>query len=104
MRRGVAAGDFGPDIGAGTTYQVKFPVGGFAEVGVMNVTVRNKQNGTQATRINGFEFLSPPEGPQNPIDCSASRSGGAMPVGDLLVLLLAGTALAFGLRRKKAYN
>jgi hypothetical protein len=89
------------DASAGTTLMVKFPTGGFSQVGMLNVTVRNKNNGTQDMKINGFEFVSEPT-IKYPTSCSGEAGSGSMPMGDLMVLLLAVGGLLIGLKRKSA--
>ena len=80
---------------------VKFPIGGFSQVGMLNVTVRNKSNGTQDMKINGFEYISEPT-IKYPTSCSGEAGGASMPMGDLAVLLLAVGGLLIGLKRKSA--
>ena len=89
------------DKGTGTRLQVKYPLGGFAEVGSMHVRVVNKSNGTEGTMLNAFEFISLPEGPKNPLDCNASKTGGPMPLADVFILLVTALALGLGLRGKR---
>ena len=90
------------DASAGTTLMVKFPTGGFSQVGMLNVTVRNKNNGTQDMKINGFEYVSQADPPKYPASCSGEAGSGSMPMGDLMVLLLAVGGLLIGLKRKSA--
>lgn len=89
------------DAGKGIRLMVSYPTGGFAEVGMLNVTVKNTANGTQAMKVNGFEYISEAEGPRNLINCSQSGQTGGLPAGDLAVLLLAVAGLLVGLRHKK---
>jgi hypothetical protein len=85
----------------GTSITVGFPQGGFAEVGEMNVTVRNTANGTQAMKLNAFDFVSQPDVGKLP-GCGAGGAGGGAPLGDLIVLLMAALFLGGGLWKRGA--
>jgi hypothetical protein len=90
----------------GTEISVGYPTGGFAEVDQMSVTVVNETNGTEAIKLNAFEFVSDPVSKPNvgPFSCGPNSGGFTSPLGDLLLLALVVGGLAFGLRSKGARN
>ncbi len=90
------------DKGLGTRLMIKFPEGGFAEVGKLDVTVRNTSNGTEGMKIDGFDFVSEADGPGNLINCSGGGSSGGVPLGDLALLIMVLAGLMLGMRHKKA--
>jgi hypothetical protein len=48
----------------GTMIMVTFPLGGISMVGPLNVTVKNLDQGTENTLVNGFEYLNDAQKPK----------------------------------------
>jgi len=90
----------------GTEISVGYPIGGFAEVDQMSVTVANDTNGTEAIKLNAFEFVSDPVAKPNigPFSCGPNGGATSSPLGDLVLLSLVFAGLAFGIRSKSARN
>ncbi|MDP2323948.1 MAG: hypothetical protein Q8N51_07960, partial [Gammaproteobacteria bacterium] len=82
---------------AGTEITIGFPQGGLAQVGQMNVRVRNTANNTETMKLNAFDYISQPDVAKLP-GCGGG-TGGGNPLGDLLVLMFVAAILAGTLRK-----
>ncbi|MCX8063817.1 MAG: PKD domain-containing protein [Candidatus Hydrogenedentes bacterium] len=79
----------------GTSISVGFPLGGISRVGVLDVTVKNIDQGTQYTLVSGFEYVNDPQRPSKKLlfgcgvgsDNSDNR-GKIGNIGELVILLL----------------
>ncbi len=83
------------DVSAdGTKITVGFPAGGLPGTGAMDVKVSNVNKGTEATLVDGFEYVNKA---QSRTGCAAggADSGGGSPAGDVLLMILVAAGLGW---------